>query len=77
MVLQSMHGLDLTVQDGSISVLSRRKVEEAKEGTQAALSKDSLKLPHDTLLFTHWSGLRHVFISGCNQITLKMWLFLS
>lgn len=37
MVLQSMRGLDLMVQDGSISVLSRRKVEEAKEGTQAAL----------------------------------------
>lgn len=52
MVLQGMYGFDLLVQDGSICDLSRRKEEEAKEGTHATLQEGSQTLPHDTSVYT-------------------------
>lgn len=54
MVLQGMSGLDLRVQDDNISVLSRRKVEEAHKRAHTLFFR---KIPRNfptPLLFTHW-----------------------
>lgn len=66
-MFQVMHGLDLMAQDGSIRVLSRKKLENAKAGTHSALWEESQKLPLATS-FTHWSELRHVAISSCKLL---------